>query len=112
MLDTEPRDIGRLKARQPDRRGADRRRPRVLRVTLAESLYELPLAVEGIGQQTTKLRSPPTDGFVEHTNRALLDEYYRVKGRTAWCMPPEEIQRDLDVFIAFYNEQRTIGATG
>ena len=69
--------------------------------------YELLLAVEGIEHRTTKVRSPRTNGFVERMNRTLLDECFRVKGRTTWYMAPEEIQRDLDVFIAFYNEQRT-----
>jgi transposase InsO family protein len=69
--------------------------------------HELLLAVERIEHRTTKLRSPRTNGFVERMNRTLLDEYFRVKGRTTWYMAPEEIQRDLDVFIAFYNEQRT-----
>jgi hypothetical protein len=40
-------------------------------------------------------------------NLNLLDECFRVQGRTTWYMPPEKIQRDLDAFIAFYNEQRT-----
>jgi transposase InsO family protein len=69
--------------------------------------YELLLAVEGIEHRTTKVRSPRTNGFVERMNRTLLDECFRVKGRTTWYMAPEEIQRDLDVFIAFYNELRT-----
>ncbi len=53
------------------------------------------------------MRSPRTKGFVERMNRTLLDECFRVKCRKTWYMAPEEIQRDLDVFIAFYNEQRT-----
>jgi transposase InsO family protein len=69
--------------------------------------YELLLAVEGIEHRTTRVRGPQTNGFVERMNRTLLDECFRVKCRTTWYMAPEEIQRDLDVFIAFYNEQRT-----
>ncbi len=69
--------------------------------------YDLLLAVDGIEHRTTKVRSPRTNGFVERMNRTLLDECFRVKGRTTWYMAPEEIQRNLDVFIAFYNEQRT-----
>ena len=40
-----------------------------------------------------------TNRFVDRMNRTLLDECFRVKGRTTWYMAPEEIQRDLDVFI-------------
>ncbi len=52
-------------------------------------------------------RRSRTNGFVERMNRTLLDECFPVKGRTTWYMAPEEIRRGLDVFIAFYNEQRT-----
>ncbi len=69
--------------------------------------YELMLAMEGIDHRTTKVRSPRTNGFVERMNRTLLDECFRVQGRTKWYAGPEEIQRDLDVFMAFYNFQRT-----
>jgi hypothetical protein len=40
-------------------------------------------------------------------NRTLLDECFRVQGRTKWYTAPEEIQRDLDVFRASYNFHRT-----
>jgi transposase InsO family protein len=69
--------------------------------------YELLLAVEGIKHRTTKVRSPRTNGFVERMNRTLLDECFRVQGRTKWYTAPDEIQRDLDTFMAFYNFRRT-----
>jgi len=69
--------------------------------------YELLLAVEGIQHRTTKVRSPRTNGFVERMNRTLLDECFRVQGRTKWYVAVEEIQADLDVFMAFYNFERT-----
>ena len=37
-----------------------------------------------------------TNGFVERMNRTLLDECFRVAGRTTWYVETEEIQRDLD----------------
>jgi hypothetical protein len=40
-------------------------------------------------------------------NRTLLDECFRVQGRTNWYEGPDQIQRDLDVFMAFYNFKRT-----
>jgi hypothetical protein len=63
--------------------------------------------VEGIKHRTTKVRSPRTNRFVERMNRTLLDECFRVQGRTKWYTAPDEIQRDLDTFVAFYNLRRT-----
>ncbi len=40
-------------------------------------------------------------------NRTLLDECFRIAGRTTWYITPEEIQRDLDKFLAFYNLKRS-----
>jgi transposase InsO family protein len=69
--------------------------------------YELLLAVEGIQHRTTKVRCPRTNGFVERMNRTLLDECFRVQGRQKWYTDPEEIQADLDAFMAHYNFQRS-----
>ena len=74
--------------------------------------YELLLAVEGIDHRTTKVRSPRTNGFVERMNRTLLDECFRVAGRTTWYTEVTEIQRDLDRFLEYYNLQRSHQATG
>ncbi len=40
-------------------------------------------------------------------NRTLLDECFRVAGRTTWYQEVAEIQRDLDRFLEFYNHQRS-----
>jgi transposase InsO family protein len=69
--------------------------------------YELLLALEGIDHRTTQVRSPRTNGFVERLNRTLLDECFRVAGRTTWYTASEEIQRDLDRFLEYYNVQRS-----
>ncbi len=69
--------------------------------------YELLLALHDIEHRTTKVRSPRTNGFVERMNRTLLDECFRVKGRTTWYTAPEQIQRDLDKFLEFYNLKRS-----
>ena len=63
--------------------------------------------MEGIEHRTTRIRSPRTNGFVERMNRTLLDECFRVKGRTTWYVEPEEIQRDLDEYLDRYNLQRS-----
>lgn len=69
--------------------------------------YELLLALEEIEHRTTKIRSPRTNGFVERMNRTLLDECFRVAGRTTWYTDVAEIQRDLDVFLDYYNLRRS-----
>jgi hypothetical protein len=40
---------------------------------------------------------------VERMNRTLLDECFRVKGRTERYLTPAEIQRDLDAYLEDYN---------
>jgi transposase InsO family protein len=69
--------------------------------------YELLLAMNGIEHRTTRVRSPRTNGFVERMNRTLLDECFRVEGRKTWYFSPDEIQADLDRFMAYYNFERT-----
>src|SRR5262249_23005312 len=44
--------------------------------------YELLLSLEGIEHRTTRVHTPRTNGFVERMNRTLLDECFRVAGRT------------------------------
>ncbi len=68
-----------------------------------DTTYELLLAMEDIDHRKTKIRSPRTNGFVERMNKTLLDECFRVSGRTNWYIEPQEIQRDLDRFLAYYN---------
>jgi len=69
--------------------------------------YELLLALEDIEHRTTKVRSPRTNGFVERMNRTLLEECFRVAGRTTWYERIDEIQADLDRFLAYYNLERS-----
>ena len=69
--------------------------------------YELLLGMEGIEHRTTRVHTPRTNGFVERMNRTLLDECFRVAGRTTWYLEPAEIQRDLDVFLKHYNLRRS-----
>ena len=69
--------------------------------------YELLLAIENIEHRNTRVRTPRTNGFVERMNRTLLDECFRVKGRENWYIAIDEIQRDLDVFMTYYNLERT-----
>lgn len=69
--------------------------------------FELLLAMEDIEHRRTRIRSPRTNGFVERMNRTMLDECFRVQGRQTWYIGIDEIQRDLDTFMRYYNLQRT-----
>jgi hypothetical protein len=48
-----------------------------------------------------------TNGFVERMNRTPLDECFRIAGRQTWYIGAEEIQRDLDTFMTYYNFERS-----
>jgi transposase InsO family protein len=68
--------------------------------------YELYLAVEDIDHSRTKTKSPQTNGIVERFHKTVLDEFYRVAFRKKIYGSIEELQDDLDVWIADYNEAR------
>lgn len=68
--------------------------------------YELFLQLEGIEHRTTKVRRPQSNGFVERLHRTLLDEHFRIAGRTKWYESIEEMQKDLDAYLAHYNTKR------
>jgi Integrase core domain len=68
--------------------------------------YELYLAVEDIDHTRTKTKSPQTNGICERFHRTLLDEFYRVAFRKKIYHTIDELQTDLDAWIAEYNEKR------
>jgi transposase InsO family protein len=68
--------------------------------------YELYLAVEDIDHTRTKTRSPQTNGICERFHRTVLDEFYRVAFRKKIYRTIDELQADLDAWIAEYNQHR------
>lgn len=68
--------------------------------------YELFLQLEGIEHRTTKVRRPQSNGFIERLHRTLLDEHFRIQGRSKWYETLEEMQADLDVYLLHYNRER------
>ena len=68
--------------------------------------YELFLQLEGIEHRTTKVRRPQSNGFIERLHRTLLDEHFRIKGRTTWYESVEQMQTDLDSYLEHYNTER------
>ncbi len=69
--------------------------------------YELYLAIEDIEHTRTKARSPQTNGICERFNKTLLNEFYRVAFRKKIYETIDHLQRDLDVWLKEYNEERT-----
>jgi transposase InsO family protein len=69
--------------------------------------YELFLQLEGIEHRTTKVRRPQSNGFVERLHRTLLDEHFRVAGRSKWYDSVDDMQKDLEVYLKKYNQKRT-----
>lgn len=68
--------------------------------------YELFLQLEEIEHRTTKVRRPQSNGFVERLHRTLLDEHFRIVGRTKWYESVEAMQEDLDAYLLHYNTER------
>jgi transposase InsO family protein len=69
--------------------------------------YELYLAIENIDHTRTKARSPQTNGICERFHRTILNEFYRVAFRKKLYASIEELQTDLDAWLAEYNLERT-----
>ena len=68
--------------------------------------YELYLAVEDIDHTRTKAKSPQTNGIVERFHKTMLDEFYRVAFRKKLYVTIDELQADLDAWMAEFNEAR------
>jgi hypothetical protein len=49
---------------------------------------------------------PQTNGFVERFHRTVLDEFFRKAFRENFCTTVEELQKDLDKWLIYYNTQR------
>jgi len=69
--------------------------------------YELFLHLNGIEHTRTKVRHPQTNGSVERLNQIIQDEFYAVAFRKKLYRSLEEIQTDLDEYMAYYNDKRT-----
>jgi transposase InsO family protein len=74
--------------------------------------YELYLAVEDIDHSRTKTKSPQTNGIVERFHRTVLNEFYRIAFRRKIYRSIEELQVDLDSWIAGYNQSARIRGAG
>ena len=69
--------------------------------------YELYLAINDIDHTKTKAASPQTNGICERFHKTILQEFYQVTFRKKLYSTLEELQADLDVWLKFYNTERT-----
>lgn len=69
--------------------------------------YQLYLAVNDIDHTKTKARSPQTDGICERFHKTVLQEFYQITFRKKIYTDMEELQKDLDEWLEYYNNERT-----
>lgn len=69
--------------------------------------YELYLAVNDIEHTKTKARHPQTNGICERFHKTILQEFYQVTFRKTIYRDIESLQKALDNWIDYYNNDRT-----
>lgn len=68
--------------------------------------YQLYLAMEDIDHSRTKANHPQTNGICERFHKTMKNEFYDIAFRKKIYSSVEELQIDVDHWIAKYNEQR------
>ena len=68
--------------------------------------YELYLALNDIDYTKTKAKTPQTNGICERFHKTVLQEFYQVTFRKKLYANLEDLQADLDVWIAYYNTEK------
>ena len=69
--------------------------------------YQLFLAINDIDHTKTKAQSPQTNGICERFHKTILQEFYQVTFRKKLYGNLDELQSDLDVWLDYYNNERT-----
>ncbi len=69
--------------------------------------YQLYLAINDIDHTKTKAQSPQTNGICERFHKTILQEFYQVTFRKKLYVTLEELQKDLDEWMKYYNNTRT-----
>jgi transposase InsO family protein len=65
------------------------------------------LALNDIEHTKTKARHPQTNGICERFHRTILQEFYQVTLRKKIYSDLNSLQKDLDEWIDYYNNERT-----
>ncbi len=69
--------------------------------------YQLYLAINDIDHTKTKAMSPQTNGICERFHKTILNEFYQITFRKKLYTNMEELQKDLDEWMEYYNNVRT-----
>ncbi len=69
--------------------------------------YQLFLAINDIEHTKTKVKSPQTNGTCERFHKTILQEFYQVTFRKKIYETIDELQKNLDEWINYYNNDRT-----
>jgi len=68
--------------------------------------YQLYLAIEDIDHSKTKARHPQTNGICERFHRTIKEEFYDIAFRKKIYSTLDDLQADLDQWMAYYNAER------
>jgi transposase InsO family protein len=68
--------------------------------------YQLYLSIEDIDHTKTKAKSPQTNGICERFHRTMQEEFYAIAFRKKMYSALEELQKDIDQWLHFYNNER------
>lgn len=69
--------------------------------------YKVFLQFNDIDHSKTRARRPQSNGICEAFHKTILNEFYRVAFRKKIYKEVDELQKDLDEWIEFYNNNRT-----
>ncbi len=69
--------------------------------------YQLYLAINDIDHTKTKAMSLQTNGICERFHKTILNEFYQVTFRKKLYHSLEALQKDLDDWMEYYNNERT-----
>ena len=69
--------------------------------------YQLYLALNDIDHTKTKVKSPQTNGICERFHKTILQEFYQVTFRKKLYENLDDLQKDLDEWLCYYNNERT-----
>jgi transposase InsO family protein len=74
--------------------------------TIEHHEYQLYLALEDSDHSKTKARHPQTNGICERFHRTIKEEFYSVAFRKKIYGSIEELQKDVDQWVGWYNQER------